>query len=41
MGTTYPVIPLVEIPSQNVTRARIGGYGAYAAPATYYDLLKG
>ena len=40
VGTTYPVIPLVEIPSQNVSRAQIGGYGAYATPTTYYDLLR-
>ncbi len=40
VGTTYPVIPLVEIPAQNVSRARIGGYAAYAVPTTYYDLLK-
>ncbi len=40
LGTTYPVIPLVEIPSQNVSRAQIGGYEAYATPTTYYDLLR-
>ena len=40
VGTTYPVIPLVEIPAQNVSRAQIGGYAAYAVPTTYYDLLK-
>jgi peptide/nickel transport system substrate-binding protein len=40
VGATYPVIPLVEIPSQNVSRAQIAGYAAYAAPATYYDLLR-
>jgi peptide/nickel transport system substrate-binding protein len=40
LGTTYPVIPLVEIPSQNVSRAQIGGYAAYATPTTYYDLLR-
>jgi peptide/nickel transport system substrate-binding protein len=40
VGTTYPVIPLLEIPSQNVTLAQIGGYAAYAAQATYYDLLR-
>jgi ABC-type transport system substrate-binding protein len=40
IGTTYPVIPLVEIPAQNVSRARIGGYAAYPAPTTYYDLLR-
>jgi peptide/nickel transport system substrate-binding protein len=41
VGTTYPVIPLIEIPSQNVTLAQIGGYAAYAAQTTYYDLLRG
>jgi peptide/nickel transport system substrate-binding protein len=40
VGTTYPVIPLVEIPAQNISRAQIGGYAAYAVPTTYYDLLK-
>jgi ABC-type transport system substrate-binding protein len=40
VGATYPVIPLVEIPSQNVSRMQIAGYAAYAAPATYYDLLR-
>ena len=39
VGTTFPVIPLVEIPSQNVTLASIGGYAAYATQATYYDRL--
>jgi hypothetical protein len=34
------VIPLVEIPAQNVSRAQIRGYAAYAVPTTYYDLLK-
>jgi peptide/nickel transport system substrate-binding protein len=40
LGATYPVVPLVEIPTQNVTLAQIGGYAAYAAPATYYDMLR-
>jgi ABC-type transport system substrate-binding protein len=40
VGRTYPVIPLVEIPAQNVTLAQISGYAAYAVPATYYDLLR-
>ena len=40
VGATYPVIPLVEIPAQNVSRTQIAGYAAYAAPTTYYDLLR-
>jgi peptide/nickel transport system substrate-binding protein len=40
LGTTYPVIPLVEIPGQNITLAHISGYAAYASGAVYYDLLR-
>jgi peptide/nickel transport system substrate-binding protein len=40
VGASYPVIPLVEVPAQNVTLARITGYAAYATQATYYDLLR-
>jgi ABC-type transport system substrate-binding protein len=40
VGRSYPVIPLVEIPAQNITRAPISGYAAYPVPATYYDLLR-
>ena len=39
VASTFPVIPLVEIPSQNVTLAGIRGYAAYASQATYYDQL--
>lgn len=39
VGSTFPVIPLVEIPAQEVTRAEIGGYAAYPTAATYYDQL--
>jgi peptide/nickel transport system substrate-binding protein len=38
---TLPAIALVELPSQLVTRAAIGGYAAYPAPAVYYDQLHG
>jgi ABC-type transport system substrate-binding protein len=40
VGMSYPVIPLVEIPAQNITLAQISGYAAYPVPATYYDLLR-
>jgi ABC-type transport system substrate-binding protein len=39
VGATYPVIPLVSIPTQEVTRATIGGYAAYPTGAVYYDQL--
>ena len=39
VAASYPAIGLVEIPAQEVTRAQIGGYAAYAAAATYYDRL--
>ena len=38
---TFPVIPLVELPDQVVTRAAIGGYGANPAGAVYFDRLGG
>jgi len=38
---TFPVIPLVEVPGQLVTRAGITGYAAYPAGAVYYDELSG
>jgi len=38
---TYPVIALVGVPGQLVTRAGIGGYAAYPGGAVYYDQLHG
>jgi hypothetical protein len=38
---TYPVIALVGVPGQLVTRAGIGGYAAYPGDAVYYDQLHG
>ena len=40
LAATMPTIPLVELPSQNVTLASIAGYAAFAAQATYYDRLR-
>jgi len=34
-----PTVNLVAIPIQNVTRAGITGYAAYAQPVTYYEYL--
>jgi hypothetical protein len=34
-----PWINLLATPVQNVTRANITGYGSYAVPVTYYELL--
>jgi hypothetical protein len=33
-------INLVTEPVQNVTRADVTGYSAYAAPVTYYEYLR-
>jgi len=41
LDATLPVIPLVEVPGQEVTRTGIGGYAAYPAAAVYYDRLSG
>jgi peptide/nickel transport system substrate-binding protein len=41
VADTFPVIPLVEVPGQLVTRERIGGYAAYPGGAVYYDQLGG
>jgi hypothetical protein len=41
VADSFPVIPLVELPGQLVTRAAIGGYAAYPAEAVYYDELSG
>ncbi|HXR13613.1 MAG TPA: ABC transporter substrate-binding protein [Solirubrobacteraceae bacterium] len=39
LAAQTPVIPLVELPQQLVSRAQISGYAAYASEATYYDRL--
>jgi ABC-type transport system substrate-binding protein len=41
VADTVPVIPLVEVPGQVVTRERIGGYLAHPGGAVYYDQLGG
>jgi peptide/nickel transport system substrate-binding protein len=41
VADSFPVIPLVELPGQLVTRAAIGGYAAYPAEVVYYDELSG
>ncbi len=41
VGASFPVIPLVEVPGQEVTRAAIGGYAAHPAVGVYYDQLSG
>jgi peptide/nickel transport system substrate-binding protein len=35
-----PVVNLLATPVQNVTRADIAGYAAYAVPVTYYESLR-
>ena len=35
-----PTVNFVAIPIQNVTRAGITGYAAYAQPVTYYEYLR-
>jgi ABC-type transport system substrate-binding protein len=35
-----PTVNLFELPVQNVTRADIAGYAAYAVPVTYYEYLR-
>jgi peptide/nickel transport system substrate-binding protein len=34
-----PIVNLLAAPVQNVTRANIAGYAAYAVPVTYYEFL--
>jgi len=41
LAASFPVIPLVDVPGQEVTRAGIGGYAAYPDGAVYYDQLSG
>jgi ABC-type transport system substrate-binding protein len=41
LDDTYPVIALVGVPGQLVTRAAIGGYAARPGDAVYYDELDG
>jgi peptide/nickel transport system substrate-binding protein len=41
VASTFPVIPLVEVPAQEVTRTQISGYAAYPDGAVYYDELSG
>jgi len=41
LSASFPVIPLVDVPGQLVTRAGIGGYAAYPDGAVYYDQLSG
>jgi len=39
VDSDVPTVNLVAIPIQNVTRAGITGYAAYAQPVTYYEYL--
>ena len=39
VDTDLPTVNFVAIPIQNVTRAGITGYAAYAQPVTYYEYL--
>jgi ABC-type transport system substrate-binding protein len=41
LDDSYPVIALVAVPGQLVTRAGIGGYAAYPGDVVYYDQLHG
>jgi hypothetical protein len=34
-----PMINLLALPVENISRAGIAGYAAYTAPVTYYELL--
>ena len=39
VGRDVPAVNLFELPVQNISRAGIVGYGAYAVPVTYYEYL--